>query len=105
LRVVAWEDFFDAMSRTRLQDEYNREISKCDLFVMLVWTKVGPYTQEEFERAVDAFSSVGRPFVFTYFKTAPISMEADERDDLASLWRFQDKTKISWSLSKQIYQY
>jgi O-acetyl-ADP-ribose deacetylase (regulator of RNase III) len=26
LRVVAWEDFFDAMSKTRLQDEYNREI-------------------------------------------------------------------------------
>jgi hypothetical protein len=49
---------------------------------MLFWTKVGPYTQEEFEQAVETFNSVGRPFVFTYFKTAPIGMEVDKRDDL-----------------------
>jgi O-acetyl-ADP-ribose deacetylase (regulator of RNase III) len=94
LHVVAWEDFFDAMSRTRLQDEYNREIRACDIFVMLFWTKVGPYTDEEFEAAFGAFNDKGRPFVFTYFKTEAITMENDDRrGELASLWKFQDKLK------------
>ena len=49
LELVMWEDFVDAMSQTRLQDEYNKAIAECDLFVMLFWTKVGRYTAEEFE--------------------------------------------------------
>jgi O-acetyl-ADP-ribose deacetylase (regulator of RNase III) len=94
LRVVAWEDFFDAMSRTRLQDEYNREIRNCDLFVMLFWTKVGPYTNEEFEAAFGQFKETERPFVFTYFKTAPITLDEDgRRNDLDSLFKFQDKLR------------
>ena len=45
LDLVVWEDFLDAMSQTRLQDEYNKAIRECELFVMLFWTKVGPYTR------------------------------------------------------------
>ena len=48
LKLIVWEDFLDALSPTRLQDEYNKEIRQCDLFVMLFFTKVGPYTAEEF---------------------------------------------------------
>ncbi len=44
LRLVVWEDFIDAMSKTRLQDEYNAAIEGCDVFVMLFHAKVGPYT-------------------------------------------------------------
>jgi hypothetical protein len=94
LKVVAWEDFFDAMSRTRLQDQYNREIRDCDLFVMLFWTKVGPYTNEEFETAFGQFKETERPFVFTYFKTTPISLdEQGRRNDIDSLFKFQDKLR------------
>jgi len=35
LQIVRWENFLDAMSETRLQDEYNKEIRACDLFVSL----------------------------------------------------------------------
>ena len=94
LRLLAWEDSFDAMSRTRLQDEYNREIRICDLFVMLFWTKVGPYTNEEFETAFGQFKETKRPFVFTYFKTAPISLDEEgRRNDIDSLFKFQDKLR------------
>jgi O-acetyl-ADP-ribose deacetylase (regulator of RNase III) len=93
LRVVAWEDFFDAMSKTRLQDEYNREIRDCDVFVMLFWTKVGPYTNEEFETAFGEFKKTERPFVFTYFKSASINDVDDKRNDLDSLFKFKDKLK------------
>jgi hypothetical protein len=33
LKPVRWENFLDAMSQTRLQEEYNRAIQGCDLFV------------------------------------------------------------------------
>jgi len=31
LKLVIWEDFLDAMSKTRLQDEYNEAIRESDL--------------------------------------------------------------------------
>lgn len=70
LQLIVWEDFLDALSKTRLQDEYNKAIRDCDVFVMLFWTKVGKYTEEEFEIAVGQFKSTNKPFVFTYFKDA-----------------------------------
>ena len=35
LEVVRWEHFLDVLSKTRLQDEYNKKIRNSDLFVML----------------------------------------------------------------------
>ena len=35
LELVMWEDFLDAVSRTRLQDEHNQAIRECDIFVMI----------------------------------------------------------------------
>ncbi len=43
LELVMWENFLDAMSPTRLQDEYNKAIASCDIFVSLFHTKVGQY--------------------------------------------------------------
>jgi hypothetical protein len=39
LDLIVWEDFLDAVSKTRLQDEYNQAIRGCDIFVMLFFTK------------------------------------------------------------------
>lgn len=39
LELDLWEDFLDAMSQTRLQDEYNKAIRGCDIFVMLFLLK------------------------------------------------------------------
>ncbi|MFM7789331.1 MAG: hypothetical protein ACKO90_14715 [Microcystis panniformis] len=33
LELVVWEDFIDAMSKTRLQDEYNKAITQCQIYV------------------------------------------------------------------------
>lgn len=77
LELVVWEDFLDALSRTRLQDEYNKVIRQCDIFVMLFWTKVGQFTEEEFATAAGQFKAANKPFVFTYLKTAPaVSIDA-----------------------------
>jgi hypothetical protein len=71
LELIVWEDFLDAMSQTRLQDEYNKAIRKCDIFVSLFWSKVGKYTEEEFATAFGQFKTTNKPFIFTYFKKAP----------------------------------
>src|SRR5436190_17467384 len=57
LQLVVWEDSLDAMSQTRLQDEYNKAIRECDIFVMLFFTKVGKYTEEEFRTAFGQFKA------------------------------------------------
>jgi hypothetical protein len=93
LDLVQWEDFLDALSPTRLQDEYNRAIRECDVFVMLFFTKVGKYTAEEFETAFGQFQATRKPFIFTYFKDAPISTGSIDEDDLMSLFAFKKKLK------------
>ncbi len=91
LHLVIWEDFLDAMSQTRMQDEYNKAIRECDLFVMLFFTKVGKYTEEEFETAFGQFKQTNKPFIFTYFKDAEVNTGSLNRKDLLSLLNFQDK--------------
>jgi hypothetical protein len=71
LDLTLWNDFIDAMSRTRLQDEYNAAICKVDLFVLLVHTKVGKFSAEEFETAHAQFKATGKPLIYTYFKNPP----------------------------------
>ena len=71
LHLEIWEDFIDAMSRTRLQDEYDTAIRRADIFVLLVHTKVGKYSAEEFEVAHAHFKEHGRPLIYTYVKNPP----------------------------------
>ena len=93
LELVVWEDFIDAMSKTRLQDEYNKAILRSDIFVMLIHKKVGKYTIEEFETAFGQFNETGKPYIYTYFKDAPVSPSEINREDLNSLIDFRDKLK------------
>ena len=91
LEVVLWEDFLDAMSQTRLQDEYNRAVRESDIFVMLFSTKVGKYTEEEFGTAFGQFKDTNRPLIFTYFKDVLVSVATANESDLMSLWAFRKK--------------
>ncbi|MGH8628582.1 MAG: hypothetical protein ACREYC_26055, partial [Gammaproteobacteria bacterium] len=91
IELIVWEDFLDAVSKRRLQDEYNEAIRESDIFVMLFWTKVGQYTEEEFETAFRQFKATNKPFIFTYFKDAAISSGSADQKDLMSLSAFQKK--------------
>ena len=81
------------MSKTSLQDEYNKEVRSCDIFVMLFFTKVGKYTLEEFETAHQHFQVHDRPLIFTYFKNAAINTGDLQTEDLLSLQQFRDQLK------------
>lgn len=91
LEVTVWEDFDDAMSPTRKQDDYNAALRECDLFVMLYWTKVGKYTREEFEAAHAQFKATRRPLVYTYCKDVAIPTSAVNRRDMNSLLDFKER--------------
>ncbi|HXU83935.1 MAG TPA: COR domain-containing protein, partial [Polyangia bacterium] len=90
LEIERWENFLDAMSATRLQDEYNKAAASCDVFVSLFHTKVGPFTEEEFDAAHRNFRTTGRPRIFTFFNQERVS--PDDRG-LGSRWNFQDRLK------------
>jgi internalin A len=79
------------MSETRLQDEYNREIRACDIFVSLFFTKAGMFTEEEFNIALKEFRDTGKPRIFTFFKEASVSIRKLSASDLQSLETFQKK--------------
>jgi hypothetical protein len=91
LELIVWEDFLDAMSKTRLQDEYNQAVQNSDIFVMLFFTKMGQYTREEFETAFGQFKATNRPLIFTYFRDAEIRISSINKNDFMSLWAFKER--------------
>jgi len=93
LKLFIWEDFLDAMSQTRLQDEYNKAVRIADIFVMLFRSKVGRYTEEEFDTAFHQFKATHKPFIFTYFKRFENRTSRVNKSDLASLHAFQQKLR------------
>jgi hypothetical protein len=91
LEINRWENFLDAMSDTRLQDEYNKAVRECDIFVSLFFTKTGKYTEEEFDTARRQFLETGKPLIYTFFKDAEIKTGSAREKDLESLWAFQKR--------------
>jgi hypothetical protein len=90
LELVQWEYFLDAMSDTRLQDEYNKALQTCDIVVSLFFTKAGKYTQEEFEAALQRFKATGKPKLYTYFKDGPVNM-GEINDQVLTLLNFKKR--------------
>ena len=88
--LVVWENFIDAMSKEGLQQEYNKAIQDCDIFVLLFFTKVGRYTAEEFETAFGSFRTGNKPLIYTYFKDDLI-LTGSIDDSIVSLLEFKKK--------------
>jgi hypothetical protein len=91
LELVIWENFIDAISKTGLQEEYNKAAKQADIFISLFFTKVGPYTKKEFEVAFKQFNVSGKPLIYTYFKEAEINIKDVSEEGIGSLWDFQKK--------------
>ncbi|MFN8396778.1 MAG: COR domain-containing protein [Bacteroidia bacterium] len=90
-RLEIWEDFYDAISETRKQDDYNKVIRECDVFISLFFTKAGKYTQEEFDVALAEFKRSGKhPRIFTYFQNANVNIGNLGRE-VISLLEFKER--------------
>ena len=93
LKLIQWESFIDAMSKERLQAEYNKALKECDIFLSLFFTKVGKYTAEEFEYAFGQFNETGKPYIYTYFKDASLNSNEIIEQDIKSKFKFEKKLK------------
>ena len=93
LKILRWENFLNAMSKTRLQDEYNKAICACDIFLSLFFTRTGKYTEEEFDIAFREFRKKGRPWIFTFFKKALVDIDSLSQEDFNALQAFKEKLK------------
>lgn len=113
--LTIWEDFIDAMSKSGLQDNYNLAAANCDIFVMLFFTKVGKYTELEFESAFNRFQANQKPHIFTYFKEDYI-FTGQINEDIMTMLEFKKKLKtlnhyfttytsfedLKWQFSRQL---
>lgn len=90
LKINRWENFLDAMSQTRSQDEYNKAVRTSDIFVSLFFTKTGNFTEEEFDVAHRQFKETGKPLIYTFFKNAPVNTDQLD-DEVVSLLKFKKK--------------
>lgn len=49
---VVWEFMDSSMRETRKEDDYLREMVKCQICIVMFWRTLGEYTVEEFEVAI-----------------------------------------------------
>lgn len=66
LHLDIWEDMPAQMSLTGSQSEYDKYVREADLFILLAYTKVGKYTEEEFEHAFGQFKSVKNLYIYFF---------------------------------------
>ena len=113
--LVVWENFIDAMSREGLQREYNEAVTESDVFVMLFFTKVGPYTLEEFNTAFADLAGGSGPKIYTYFRNDYV-LTGDLDEKVQSLLDFKVRLKtlkhyptyyrntedLQWQFSRQL---
>jgi len=105
--VIAWENSLsNALSQTRLQDEYNKAIRGSDIFVALFATKAGLFTVEEFGIAHEQFKQTNQPQIFTYFQK-PAAKQTSVIDffaKLKTLGHFPTRYKNTEDLHLQFWQ-
>jgi hypothetical protein len=102
LETVRWETHAWPAVGANAQDVINREISDYDVFVGVMWRRLGTPTKrsksgtvEEFERAFEYFSEFAKPKIMFYFRTKPFYPS-----DLAELRQFKRVLEFKRTLQK-----
>lgn len=113
--VRLWENFIEAIASKGLQERYNEAAKSCDIFLMLFFIKVGEFTNQEFEAALNQFQVYGKPLIYTYFKEAYISTGSID-NEVISMLEFKNKLRdlkhyvsvytsiedLKWKFNKQL---
>ena len=69
LEPVKWEFLDSSMGLLHKQEEYNREIKKCDICVVMFWQKFGEYTETELKVADTELRAGRKPAkIYIFFK-------------------------------------
>ncbi len=92
LHLDVWEDLPSHLSETRSQDEYNKMVRECDVFICLCYSRMGMYTEEEFDLAVSTFKATGKPQIYVFLKEPPYPVGITSKQ-LESRENFEEKLK------------
>ncbi len=87
LELFVWENFGDEMSESGKQKQYDEHVSSSDIFVLMIHKKVGDFSMEELDTAIETYKNSEQklPKVYTYCIRSKDDLEAD--DDAKKLER------------------
>ncbi len=101
---LGWEDTLATTGR-RSQSVINKEIDRCDVFVLALhrwWGQEAPdakpytsYTEEEFHRALDRWKNTGAPEIFVFFKRVDAASMGDPGEQLKKVLAFRKSLEES----------
>ena len=77
LNLEICENLSNAVALGRKQDDFNEVIRSSRYMYLLVGERIGQYTEEEFDVALEHFRATGTPLIYTYFKRLPEGRQAD----------------------------
>lgn len=73
LKLRIWEKLSSTFETSRKQDKFNTEVLKSDIFICLVYDRIGEFSKEEFDIAYNSFHKNGKPRkIYVYFNNTPI---------------------------------
>jgi tetratricopeptide (TPR) repeat protein len=97
LKLVRWETHAWPGFGEDAQDVINREIDPYDVFVGVMWKRLGTPTMradsgtvEEFERAYALWQQCSRPALMFYFSRAPFFPDPEDLAQFEAVSRFKD---------------
>lgn len=102
--ALGWEDTLATTGR-RPQGVINKEIDRCDVFVLALdrrWGQEAPdakpyrsYTEEEFHRALERWKRTGAPEIFVFFKHVDAASMGDPGEQLKKILAFRKSLEES----------
>jgi hypothetical protein len=107
LELLRWETHAWPGFGADAQDVINRELEPGDIFVGILWHRIGTPTQralsgtvEEFERAYELWLRTGRPTLMLYFSRTPFYPTREDLTQFRSVLEFKehlrDKGAFYW---------
>jgi len=101
---LGWEDTLATTGR-RSQSVINKEIDRCDVFVLALYRRWGQeapdakpytsYTEEEFHRALTRWNKTGAPEIFVFFKHIDAASMGDPGEQLRKVLAFRKSLEES----------
>jgi len=93
LRLRIWEKLSSTFETGRKQDKFNDEVLKSDIFLCLVYDRIGQFSKEEFDNAYVGLLENGKPKkMYVYFNNMPLKPD-DIPEDYHSVTELKELIK------------
>lgn len=74
--LIIWEDLLHSFTKDKIQNYFNEKMLECDVVIVLFGSKLGKFTNEEFQFAWKHLKKGNNPkYMFVFFKEVTISSQ------------------------------